>query len=309
MGVSRAIQDALRDSSPSNIENLHNKLADLGFEDLWSNLVKGSSLWTTWFPQLLCTSDSDGIPEHIREDARIIVKAWAKGDMDSFFMKGLKTSKPGVWSSKSVDKDSPLYRPCNVLGHNGLENGQWFPLQVCLMRDGAHGEIEAGIYGSKLHGVLSIIVAGGSDPGSTSATYEDDDFGDELFYVGTRAKPGATKPTHGTQYLLDAVKDYEKGKEHPVRVFRSSKCPGKYAPAEGIRYDGLYVIKEAKLKDKETLHYRVHMARLPGQGPIRWEGLGKSPNEVQLGKWKNDTKERGLASKSTKYLAAKNAAR
>jgi E3 ubiquitin-protein ligase UHRF1 len=31
----------------------------------------------------------------------------------------------------------------------------------------------------------------------------------------------------------------------PVRVIRGFKCKSKYAPAEGYRYDGLYVVEKA----------------------------------------------------------------
>ena len=48
----------------------------------------------------------------------------------------------------------------NVRGHNGLRVGQWWPLQICALRDGAHGKRMAGIAGSQLEGVFSVIVSG-----------------------------------------------------------------------------------------------------------------------------------------------------
>lgn len=50
-------------------------------------------------------------------------------------------------------------RDYHVIGHNGLEVGDWWPLRVCALRDGAHGAIQGGIAGSSNDGAYSIVVS------------------------------------------------------------------------------------------------------------------------------------------------------
>ena len=56
--------------------------------------------------------------------------------------------------------DKSLARPCDVVGSNGLEVGQWWPFRICALRDGAHGHTMGGIAGGKDTGAFSIVVAG-----------------------------------------------------------------------------------------------------------------------------------------------------
>ena len=57
--------------------------------------------------------------------------------------------------------DDTFVRPSHkVFGHNGLEVGQWWPLQMCALRDGAHGTKMGGIAGSDNLGATSIVVSG-----------------------------------------------------------------------------------------------------------------------------------------------------
>lgn len=53
------------------------------------------------------------------------------------------------------------------LNSNNLVNGQWRPHRLCLLRDGAHGEVEAGISDQTSQGAHSIVVSAGG--------YADDD--------------------------------------------------------------------------------------------------------------------------------------
>lgn len=64
----------------------------------------------------------------------------------------------GKIKSRIIDPDYPRIS-AKVLGHNGLAPGDWFPFQLCAMRDGAHGESQAGISGSVIDGAWSIVVS------------------------------------------------------------------------------------------------------------------------------------------------------
>ena len=58
-------------------------------------------------------------------------------------------------------RDLAQKRPANVVGHNGISIGQWWPFRVCLIRDGAHGASQGGIDGGEKSGAYAIVVAGG----------------------------------------------------------------------------------------------------------------------------------------------------
>ena len=51
-------------------------------------------------------------------------------------------------------------RDSNVRGHNGIAVGQWWPLQICAVRDGAHGARMGGISGTEGTGVYSVVISG-----------------------------------------------------------------------------------------------------------------------------------------------------
>lgn len=58
-------------------------------------------------------------------------------------------------------RDPSQKRPANVVGHNGISIGQWWPFRVCMIRDGAHGASQGGIDGGEKSGAYAIVVAGG----------------------------------------------------------------------------------------------------------------------------------------------------
>ena len=67
-------------------------------------------------------------------------------------------------------------------------------------------------------------------------------------------------------------------KEQAVRVLRSRghgtlDPTARYAPAEGVRYDGLYKIVGTELLDDGKTH-RFKLVRELGQDPMRFEGGG-----------------------------------
>ncbi|KAH7912627.1 PUA-like domain-containing protein [Hygrophoropsis aurantiaca] len=124
----------------------------------------------------------------------------------------------------------------------GVEIGaSWKKRDECAAA-GVHRTNSAGIQGSGHRGCYSIAI---------SNVYKDDrDFGEIIIYTGEGGRQKAdhvngkriynqTWSIRGNLSLLVSLKT---GK--PVRVVRSFKVVSKYAPAEGYRYDGLYVVKD-----------------------------------------------------------------
>lgn len=91
-------------------------------------------------------------PFYLRADADILYRKWMSGQIDPHLFRGIVTKKGTAkedkgFKSHSIQPDFPGKVSCNYVGAGNLVSGQWWPLQMCSKRDGAHGEIEAGIHG------------------------------------------------------------------------------------------------------------------------------------------------------------------
>lgn len=150
-------------------------------------------------------------------------------DSSTDAMRGIiiKRGKSGM---KVYTLNKAYQRPANVFGHNGLKVGQWWPMQICALRDGAHGSRMGGIAGKANLGAYSVIISGGGG-------YEDRDLGHTVWYTGS-GKPGEDQPlTIGNSALINSSMT-----KYPIRVLRASRASSKFAPSSGLRYDGLYEV-------------------------------------------------------------------
>lgn len=96
------------------------------------------------------------LPIDIILDAESILTKWRNEDFDPALLKGIELSqtvKRGAGGGKKntrrnthykLEDGYPFKKNPQVAGHNGLIIGDWWPLQICALRDGAHGEMEAG---------------------------------------------------------------------------------------------------------------------------------------------------------------------
>jgi len=167
----------------------------------------------------------------------------------------------------------------DVIGRNGLQVGQWWPLRICALRDGAHGAMQAGIAGGATEGTYSIVVSS-EVPAHTNIdtllilvtdAYEgmDKDEGNVIIYSGSNSHdnedPKNPVLTHATNGMRLAFK-----KRRPIRVIRTAGSPWKGAPRVGLRYDGLYTILEEKsLKNRNGGAYLAFkLVRDAGQPEI-----------------------------------------
>ncbi|KAK7678599.1 hypothetical protein QCA50_006307 [Cerrena zonata] len=148
-----------------------------------------------------------------------------------------------------------------------------WPSRKACSDSGVHVGIIAGIYGSKVHGAYSIALSGQYN--------DDDDQGETFMYTGTGGREKVTNTGKQTKYgrqIEDQSFEHSHNKAllisytngSPVRVIRGSKCNSKYAPPEGYRYDGLYVIDDVKLEMgiNGFKVCRFAFRRLPNQGNI-----------------------------------------
>ncbi|ORX90637.1 hypothetical protein K493DRAFT_339863 [Basidiobolus meristosporus CBS 931.73] len=163
----------------------------------------------------------------------------------------------GGMACAGVEKKCSIVKPNHVGPIPGIPVGSSWKYRIHLSEAGVHRPPVGGIAGSSKTGALSIVLAGGYP--------EDVDNGDEFFYTGSGGrdlKTGNKRVAEQsedqvlTRYNLalaktcDAPIDEKNGaeakdwrKSTPVRVVRSYKAAKhnpKYAPADGVRYDGIY---------------------------------------------------------------------
>jgi hypothetical protein len=94
-------------------------------------------------------------------------------------------------------------------------------------------------------------------------------------YCGTPSD--TSTPTKNTALLQTS---YQNGQ--PLRVLRAVNKQSKYAPKEGIRYDGLYEIVDKEILDPKTAMFRFSLKRIKGQDPMRYKGVEIRPSDQEL---------------------------
>ncbi|KAG2118583.1 SRA-YDG [Suillus cothurnatus] len=119
-------------------------------------------------------------------------------------------------------------------GHiSGVEVGTIFTSKAALAEAGVHALRQAGIHGDHELGAFSICLSKG---------YEDNvDRGNLITYVGSGGQDDDGKQ------ISDQSPDSPANK--PLRVVRGANDDNAYSPTHGYRYDGLYVVDEAKMVD------------------------------------------------------------
>jgi hypothetical protein len=202
--------------------------------------------------------ETANFPSDLKADSYWLYNRWCKEDFAQDILRGIVTVKG---KDRNGDRIDTVYRtkfPTNAKYHGtgDLVLGQWWPTQLCTVRDGAHGTPQGGIYGDKEEGAYSIVLSGGG--------YHDKDDGDIIQYSGTDGKNFTP-----TDVTLAMMKSKDTGKD--IRVIRSGQLHKKnpYRPTLGLRYDGLYTVKDFELVDKEKQIHRFLLERCPGQEAIR----------------------------------------
>ncbi len=283
-----AINDG--NGTSASFDKVRTRLHQMEFYNFTSGEIVKSSKVLGSLSQIVNKANGVDYPWDIQSDASVLLRRYENGlrrshlYFDVHLLRGIVSHKvkPNIGESKSkrgsgkghgtyhrLDASYALKVSCNVTGHNGLHNGQWWPLQICALRDGAHGEIEAGIHGRPGEGAFSVILSAGGG-------YNDVDKGTEILYCGTASS--TSHPTAGTTRLLES---YNTG--DPVRVLRSAGMrKGDYFPKKGIRYDGLYKVESFEVKDAQTAMHQFRLLRLPGQPPIRYQGPECRPTKEEL---------------------------
>jgi len=115
----------------------------------------------------------------------------------------------------------------------GYPVGSTFVNRTDLAASGVHRPLQAGISGGK-DGADSIVVSGGY--------IDDEDHGDEIIYTGQGGNHPVTKRQIADQTLTRGNVGLARSQLEglPIRVIRGAHRGSIHAPAEGLRYDGLF---------------------------------------------------------------------
>lgn len=232
--------------------------------------------------------DAPQFPWDLRADSRMLYQRWVVGQLDPHLLRGIEDKKVtksngNTVKSRRFASDYNGRVSPNYVGEGKLTNGMWWPLQFCAMRDGAHGETEAGIHGQIGYGAYSIVVSDGG--------YRNVDGGTTIEYCGTSGAFG--EPSKGTKLLKESL-----AMNNPIRVLRSSSLASSnpYRPAKGLRYDGHYQITGFEILDARTAMHRFSLQRCEGQDPIRYRGVEARPTNEELAAYAKIRKLLGFGS-------------
>jgi hypothetical protein len=75
-------------------------------------------------------------------------------------------------------------------------------------------------------------------------------------------------------------------KGQAIRVLRATNTKSKYAPKQGVRFDGMYEIIGKEVLNPSTAMFRFTLKRLDGQDAIRYQGEEARPTEQELNELK-----------------------
>lgn len=181
------------------------------------------------------------------------------GDMG--IMRGILLKADAKRKSYLIRENYPKRDP-NILGNNGLLVGDWWPFQICALRDGAHGSLMSGIAGTMDTFAFSIVISG-------KYADLDIDCGNVVLYSDSKAKENTNAKRPNVSGSTEAMRrSHRLGK--PLRVLRSAGLESNWAPAVGLRYDGLYMITavETKYNTLGGAYYSFRLEREDGQQPI-----------------------------------------
>jgi len=233
---------------------------------------------------------NEQFPYDLADDSLVLYQRWSKGLFDAHLLHGIELKNrvqpdDKSFRSRNLEKDYAFKISAHYVGAGDLINGQWWPLQICLIRDGVHGEVEAGICGEPGKGAFSIVLG--------SSGYDNVDEGDVIQYCGTSSSNG--KETVNTKLMMESLKLH-----NPVRVIRSgvanSKKKSAYQPSRGLRYDGLYEVVADELLHEATAMHRFTMQRLSDQHPIRYQGVEARPTPEEQRSYESIRENLGLTS-------------
>ncbi|WRT70677.1 uncharacterized protein IL334_007675 [Kwoniella shivajii] len=158
------------------------------------------------------------------------------------------------WRQRKAQKLGTRTEDPKSFGHiPGVEVGTCWPTRMDCSTDAVHAPTVAGISGNAEVGAWSVALSG------YAFTYTGSG-GRDLKGTKTNPKNLRTAEQSYDQSFdnrFNAALKKSSETRKPVRVIRGFKLPSVYAPAEGYRYDGLYIVEKAWMAKGLTKGLRV----------------------------------------------------
>ncbi|KAJ1984646.1 hypothetical protein H4R34_000549 [Dimargaris verticillata] len=197
-------------------------------------------------------------------------------------------------SCAGVDTKCTIVGPQHIGPIPGVPVGSSWRYRINLSASGVHRPPVSGIAGTSHSGAVSVVLAAGYP--------EDEDYGEEFIYTGSGGRDLATgNKRHGAQTfdqeltrfnlalartcyakvnetLGATAKDWRMSRAvRVVRSYKLAKHNPKYAPAEGVRYDGIYRIVKYWLEKSNFSQFKVwrFQFRRDDPEPAPWTEAGK----------------------------------
>lgn len=188
-------------------------------------------------------------------------------------------------SDTEQNEKAYVKRPNSYGVIKGVAVGQWWSSRLECNMAGIHRPTVAGIHPGPI-GAYSVVLSGGYD--------DDVDNGESFTYTGsggrdlkgTKTNPKnlrtAPQTKNQTLNLGNAALVYSCEHKKPVRVVRGYKLKSPYAPDEGYRYDGLYLIDKWWLSEGASgfLTYKFLFKRREDQDPPPWSEVSQNQDLI-----------------------------
>ena len=158
------------------------------------------------------------------EYANISINEFWSKDRNPIIYKEINISELGDINFKKVDK---------------FAEGTFFKDRKEILKNNLHNNLVFGIYQNQ--GIAKSIVLSGGYIDETN------DRGDEFIYIGQGGRDNKTKKQVSNQSFENTHNKslvFNCNWNIPVRVFRGSELNSDYAPKNGYRYDGKYMIND-----------------------------------------------------------------
>lgn len=97
-------------------------------------------------PRIFKNQNRDKLPPDLRGDSFQLYNRWIQRNFDQDILRGIIKVKQHKRNADNLDKAYRDMFPVDVrvYGDNDLVIGQWWPTQLCVFRDGAHGSAQGG---------------------------------------------------------------------------------------------------------------------------------------------------------------------
>lgn len=267
--IEKCKADQSQDDRIQTIVNLRRVVHELEVcSDLSRSLIESSKILETG--GLRDIFDDLAYPEDVRVDSYSLCMKWGSGQFDNDLLCGINIMLKVDGQLQRSLAEGYRHQVCAYRGQGRFEVGQWWPYQICSLRDGGHGSMNGGVYGQVGNGVYLILLGSGRH----CKEFKDVDDGDRIAYCGKLGKDGALSGS--TKLLLESY-----DKKHEIRVLESSGPRSSLNPIFAARREGFVMTVFTELS-------RLRFIRKP-------VGCRCSPSSVWKGSCSSDGAETNSA--------------